>query len=250
MLARDLHRLAESAAAERELVTRVPSLTAPLALLRFAELAGRRRKGGLSHTERRVEAMLAALLASPPDQIPSPIPACATPTESRAWADAMADEILRESGGRSPYRPRNPMSLWGLAWSHYAEPTDEPLGPGGGGGSSPDPSAQSRARDDNATRRVRTDDASDDDASQSQQGDATDDGGRSERDARAERVTAVDARKTVSTRRAHQPARRTRRPTSGAGREAASARSVRPPTASRIPSGTSTVTSCARTARR
>ena len=173
VLTRDLHRLAESAAAERELVARVPSLGAPLALLRFAELAGRRRKSGLSHTERRVEAMLAALLASPPDQIPSPIPTCATPSESRAWADAMADEIRRESGGRSPYRPRNPMSLWGLAWSHYAEPTDEPLG-GGGGGSSPDPSAQSRSRDENATRRVRTEDASADDASQSRQGDTTD----------------------------------------------------------------------------
>src|SRR6185295_2528081 len=85
VLARDLHRLAESAAAERELVARVPSLGAPLALLRFAELAGRRRKSGLSHTERRVEAMLAALLASPPDQVPSIIPICATPSESRAW---------------------------------------------------------------------------------------------------------------------------------------------------------------------
>ncbi len=174
VLARDLHRLAESAAAERELVARVPSLAAPLALLRFAELAGRRKKTGLSHTERRVEAMLAALLASPPEQIPSVIPTSATPSESRAWAMAMADEIRRESGGRSPYRPRNPMSLWGLAWSHYAEPTDEPLGAGGGGGSSADPSAQSRAQDDNATRRVRADDASNDDASSSAQGDASD----------------------------------------------------------------------------
>jgi len=170
LLARDLHRLAESAAAERELVERVPSLCAPLALLRFAELAGRRRKSGLSHTERRVEAMLAALLASPPDQVPSIIPICATPSESRAWAFAKTDEILRESGGRSPYRPRNPMGLWGLAWSHYAEPTDEPFSPGGGGGSSPDPSAQSSARADNATRRTRADDASDDDSSQSQSG--------------------------------------------------------------------------------
>jgi nitric oxide reductase NorD protein len=170
LLARDLHRLAESAAAERELVERVPSLCAPLALLRYAELAGRRRKSGLSHTERRVEAMLAALLASPPDQIPSIIPTCATPSESRAWAEATAEKILRESGGRSPYRPRNPMSLWGLAWSHYAEPTDEPFSPGGGGGSSPDPSAQSSARADNATRRARSDESSHDDASQSTPG--------------------------------------------------------------------------------
>jgi nitric oxide reductase NorD protein len=170
LLARDLHRLAESAAAERELVERVPSLSAPLALLRFAELAGRRRKSGLSHTERRVEAMLATLLASPPDQVPSIIPICATPSESRAWAIAKADEILRESGGRSPYRPRNPMGLWGLAWSHYAEPTDEPFSPGGGGGSSPDPSAQSSARADNAARRTRADDASDDNASESTSG--------------------------------------------------------------------------------
>jgi nitric oxide reductase NorD protein len=174
VLARDLHRLAESAAAERELVARVPSLAAPLGLLRFAELAGRRKKTGLSHTERRVETMLAALLASPPDQIPPVIPMCTTPSESRAWAVAMAEEIRRESGGRSPYRPRNPMSLWGLAWSHYAEPTDEPLGAGGGGGSSADPSAQSRAESDNATRRVRADDASEDDASSSSQGDARD----------------------------------------------------------------------------
>ena len=191
VLARDLHRLAESAAAERELVARVPSLGAPLALLRFAELAGRRRKTGLSHTERRVEAMLAALLASPPDQIPSVIPTCATPSESRSWALAMADEIRRESGGRSPYRPRNPMSLWGLAWSHYAEPTDEPLGAGGGGGSSPDPSSQSRARDENATRRVRADNASDDDtpsAGQSDGNDATPD----DRSATLARSSAAD----------------------------------------------------------
>ncbi|HEX7979690.1 MAG TPA: VWA domain-containing protein [Gemmatimonadaceae bacterium] len=160
LLARDLHRLAESAAAERELVERVPSLGAPLALLRYAELAGRRKKTGLSHTERRAEALLAALLASPPDQIPSIIPTCATPSESRAWAEATAEKILSESGGRSPYRPRNPMSLWGLAWSHYAEPTDEPFSPSGGGGSSPDPSGQSSARADNATRRAREDDAS------------------------------------------------------------------------------------------
>ena len=170
LLARDLYRLAESAAAERELVERVPSIAAPLAVLRFAELAGRRRTSGLSHTERRVEAMLAALLASPPDQIPSIIPTCATPSESRAWAVATADAIRRESGGRSPYRPRNPMSLWGLAWSHDAEPTDDPFTPAGGGGSSPDPSAQSRARADNATRRTRADDASGDDASESTSG--------------------------------------------------------------------------------
>src|SRR3982751_4975347 len=174
VLARDLHRLRESAAAELELVARVPSLAAPLALLRFAEVAGRGKKTGLSHTERRVETMLAALLASPPDQIPHVIPMCATPSESRVWAVAMADEIRRESGGRPPYRPRNPMSLGGLAWSHYAEPTNEPLGAGGGGGSSADPSAQSRAESDNATRRVRADDASDDDASSSSQGDARD----------------------------------------------------------------------------
>ena len=170
LLARDLHRLAESAAAERELVERVPSIAAPLAVLRFAELAGRRRTSGLSHTERRVEAMLAALLASPPDQIPSSIPTCATPSESRAWASVTADAIRRESGGRSPYRPRNPMSLWGLAWSHYAEPTDDPFTPSGGGGSSPDPSAQSSTRAENATRRTRADDASGDDASESTSG--------------------------------------------------------------------------------
>jgi nitric oxide reductase NorD protein len=161
LLARDLHRLAESAAAERELVERVPSLAAPLAVLRFNELAGRGRRSGLSHTERCVEAMLCTLLASPPDQIPSIIPTCATASESRAWAEATAATIRRESGGRSPYRPRNPMSYWGLAWSRVAEPTDEPLGAGGGGGS-PDPSAQSSARDDNAVRQSRTDDASDD----------------------------------------------------------------------------------------
>jgi len=175
LLARDLHRLAESAAAERELVERVPSLAAPLGVLRFNELAGRRRKTGLSHTERRVEAMLCTLLASPPDQIPSIIPSCATPSESRAWAEAMAERIRRESGGRSPYRPRNPMSYWGLAWSRVAEPTDEPLGAGGGGGA-PDPSAQSSARDDDAIRQSRTDDASNDDAAQDTPGSTTDAG--------------------------------------------------------------------------
>jgi nitric oxide reductase NorD protein len=172
LLARDLHRLAESAAAEHELVERVPSLASPLAVLRFNELAGRRRKTGLSHTERRVEAMLAALLASPPDRVPSIIPICATPSESRAWAEATAETIRRESGGRSPYRPRNPMSYWGLAWSRIAEPTDEPLAPSGGRGAAPDPSAQSSARDDNAARQTRTDEASDD-ASQDDPGGAT-----------------------------------------------------------------------------
>jgi nitric oxide reductase NorD protein len=203
LLARDLHRLAESAAAERELVERVPSLGASLAVLRFNELAGRRSTSGLSHTERRVEAMLGALLASPPDQIPSIIPTCATPSESRAWAEATAEQILGESGGRSPYRPRNPMSLWGLAWSHYAEPSDELFSPGGGGGSRPDPSAQPSARDDNATRRARTDDASSDDASQDTPGGVTD-----ASDAVDEQsATLVRSSSTESSQEANEPER-------------------------------------------
>jgi nitric oxide reductase NorD protein len=173
-LARDLHRLAESAAAERELVERVPALAAPLGVLRFNELAGRLRKSGLSRSERRVEAMLAALLASPPDRIPPIIPRCATPRESRAWAVAMAEEIRRESDGRSPYRPRNPMSYWGLAWSRVADPTDELLVPSGGRGAAPDPSAQSSKPADDAARQARTDDASAD--ASDTPGDATDAG--------------------------------------------------------------------------
>ena len=205
LLARDLHRLAESAAAERELVERVPSLAAPLAVLRFNELAGRNKRIGLTRTERRVEAMLAALLASPPDQLPSSIPLCGTPSDSCAWAEATAEKIRRESGGRSPYRPRNPMSYWGLAWSRVAEPTDEPLGPSGGRGAAPDPSAQSSARDDDAARQTRTDDASDE-ASQDDPGGASEASDAvDEQSATITRSSSAEASPAADDEREHAP---------------------------------------------
>ena len=158
--------------------TRVPSLVAATgaAALRRAggHAAGRLR---LAHTERRVESTARARRSRRhPIGIPSDIPVCATPGESRAWAEATADEIRRDQAGARAYRPRNPMSCWGLAGrSRVAEPTDEPLGPA---------VAvvrhrilpRSRARATDATRRVRSDDSGDDDASPTDQGDATDAG--------------------------------------------------------------------------
>jgi nitric oxide reductase NorD protein len=121
-LANDLYLLAESVAAEREVATRAPALAPVLGTLRFVELSARPKMLRLSHPELRVELLLRAVLAAPADQIPLPLPTCDDPVASRAWADWMAAEIRRSSGGRSPYRSLNPMTMWGLAWTRRRAP--------------------------------------------------------------------------------------------------------------------------------
>lgn len=153
-LAHDLYLLAESAAAEREVVTRARALAPVLGAFRFVELSERPKLNRLSHAELRVELLMRAMLASPADQIPSPLPTCDDPVASRAWADWMAAEIHRASGGRSPYRSLNPMTMWGLAWSRHRVPSVNGLG---GGGSGVDPSSESGAEDDAGTRRTESD---------------------------------------------------------------------------------------------
>jgi nitric oxide reductase NorD protein len=58
------------------------------------------------------------------------VPDCATPAESRAWAEATAREIRRTSGDAPNYRPLNPMTLWGLAWPARRSTSERRLGEG------------------------------------------------------------------------------------------------------------------------
>ena len=106
-----------------------------------------------------MESLLRATLASPPDRAPEEVPDCATPAESRAWAEATAREIRRTSSDAANYRPLNPMTLWGLAWPARRATSEVELG-GGGGGSTPDPYAAMQ-RDENAVGRRGESDASD-----------------------------------------------------------------------------------------
>ena len=106
-----------------------------------------------------MESLLRATLASPPDRAPDGVPDCATPAESRAWAEATASEIRRTSSDAANYRPLNPMTLWGLAWPARRATSEVELG-GGGGGSTPDPHAAMQ-RDENAVGRRGESDASD-----------------------------------------------------------------------------------------
>ena len=155
VLAHDLYLIAESVAAERDVATRAPTLAPLLQTLRFAELSARPNIARLARAERQVESLLRATLASPPDRIPEDVPACATPSESRAWAEATAREIRRTAGERALYRPRNPMTLWGLAWP-IRRGTDEVELGGGGGGSRPDPYSAPQT-DESGTRRGESD---------------------------------------------------------------------------------------------
>ena len=149
-LEQDLYLIAESAAAERDVVARAPKLAPALVAIRVTELSARRKMFRLTPAEQRVESLLRALLASPPDADPEGIPASADPDDSRAWAGAMAREIRRTTGIAPHYRSLNPMTLWGLAWSARAVVDDVMLG--GGGGGRPDPSAAMR-EDESGTRR-------------------------------------------------------------------------------------------------
>ena len=149
-LAHDLFLVAESAAAERDVVARAPKLASALGALRFAELSARPKIFRLGHAERHVETLLRAVLASPADSIPEVVAACASPAESRAWAEATAHEIRRAAGDKAHYRPLNPMTLWGLSWPARRGTEDVNLW-GGGGGSSPDPYAS--AQQEAGTRR-------------------------------------------------------------------------------------------------
>src|SRR5688500_1511163 len=150
-LEQDLYLIAESAAAERDVVARAPKLAPALRAIRAAELSARRKAFRLTPAELRVEWLLRALLASPPDAAPEGIPSSASPDESHAWAESTAREIRQSTGGAPHYRPLNPMTLWGLAWSARAVVDDVMLG-GGGGGGRPDPSAAMQ-EDEAGTRR-------------------------------------------------------------------------------------------------
>lgn len=150
-LAHDLYLVAESVVAERDVATRAPTLAPLLQTLRFAELTARPKISRLAHAERQVESLLRATLASPPDRAPDDVPVCATPAESRAWAETTAREIRRTSGDLTHYRPLNPMTLWGLAWPVRRGANEVELG-GGAGGSRPDPYSAPQA-DESGERR-------------------------------------------------------------------------------------------------
>ena len=151
-LVRDLYLVAESVAAERDVVTRAPKLAPLLQALRFGELSARPQIFRLGHAERQVETLFRAALATPPDRSPEVVPSCASPAESLAWAETTAHEIRSTSGSEAHYRPLNPMTLWGLAWSGHRATTDVNLG-GGGGSNRPDPYSSSQNEDDSGTRR-------------------------------------------------------------------------------------------------
>ena len=151
-LVHDLYLVAESVAAERDVVTRAPKLAPLLQALRFGELSARPHIHRLAHAERQVEALLRTTLATPPDRAPDVVPSHASPAESLAWAEATAREIRRTSGAQASYRPLNPMTLWGLAWSARRVSNEVELG-GGGGGSRPDPYSSSQHEDDSGSRR-------------------------------------------------------------------------------------------------
>ena len=155
-LVRDLYLVAESVAAERDVATRAPNLAPVLGALRFGELSARPKIYRLAHAERQVEALLRTVLATPADQSPDAVSSSASPAESLAWAEATAREIRRTSGEQASYRPLNPMTLWGLAWSARRASSDVELW-GGGGGSRPDPYASSQDADDSGSRRGESD---------------------------------------------------------------------------------------------
>ena len=156
VLVRDLYLVAESVAAERDVVTRAPKLAPLLQALRFGELASRPKVFRLTHAERQVEALLRTVLATPADQAPEGIPAGASPADSLAWAEETAREIRRTSGDTAHYRPLNPMTLWGLSWSVRRPSSEVELG-GGTGGSRPDPYSSSQNEDDSGSRRGESD---------------------------------------------------------------------------------------------
>jgi nitric oxide reductase NorD protein len=152
----DLFLVAESAAAERDVVARAPKLATLLQALRFGELSARPKIYRLGAVERQVESYLRAVLATPPVQAPDVVPACASPAESLAWAQATADDIRRTFGDRQHYRPLNPMTLWGLAWSGRRAPDDVDLG-GSAGSGRPDPYSSSQEEDESGQRRGESD---------------------------------------------------------------------------------------------
>jgi len=154
-LAHDLYLVAESVAAERDVATRAQTLAPLLQAIRFAELSARPKIFRLAPVERQVETLLRATLASPPDRAPAGVPDCATPAESRAWADATAREIRRSSGDPAHYRPLNPMTLWGLTWPARRSTVEVELG--GSRGSTPDPYATMQQDDSASGRRGETD---------------------------------------------------------------------------------------------
>lgn len=151
-LVRDLYLVAESVAAEHDVVTRAPKLAPLLGALRFGELSSRPAVYRLAHAERQVESLLRSVLATPADRAPDDVPKTASPAESVAWAEAKAREIRRTSGAQASYRPLNPMTLWGLSWSARRASNDVELG-GGSGGGRPDPYSSSQSEDESGSRR-------------------------------------------------------------------------------------------------
>jgi nitric oxide reductase NorD protein len=143
VLARDLFLLAESAAAERDVVRRAPKLVDASIALRSRELAQRPPLARMARSERVVEQLLRELLTCSPESIPPWLPAGEGPAASRAWALATAEEIRQEAvTAELPYRVLRLQTLWGLAWSSI-EMDASPFGGSSG-------VIESRSRDDDA----------------------------------------------------------------------------------------------------
>ena len=107
---RDLYIVAEAIAVDRSIAESFPGLAPDLRAARTAALAERPALEKLSLAERAVEDIVRRILCADPATPVPGLPVTATPSESLAWARAMALRV-RRAGGR--YRGLAAVSLWG-----------------------------------------------------------------------------------------------------------------------------------------
>jgi len=111
-LERDLFLIAESAAADAAIASRVPGLRVTLAASRADALARRPRSERLGGLEREVEQFVRHALSSELSAPVSDVPRTASPTESLAWARQTAQQ-LTASHDSVHYHGVQPVTHWG-----------------------------------------------------------------------------------------------------------------------------------------
>lgn len=111
-LERDLFLIAESAAADATIASRVPGLRSTLAASRADALARRPRPERLGRLERSVEDLVRQVLAMDLSAIASEVPHTASPAESLAWARTTAKR-LGASHDSVHYHGVPPVTHWG-----------------------------------------------------------------------------------------------------------------------------------------
>jgi nitric oxide reductase NorD protein len=111
-LERDLFLIAESAAAEKAIASRVPGLCSTLATSRADALARRPRPERLGGLERAVEGLVRHVLSTEPTASAGEVPHTASPAESLAWARATAKR-LSASHDSVHYHGVQPVTHWG-----------------------------------------------------------------------------------------------------------------------------------------